>query len=176
MTGPTIARRRVLLAAASAAALTACGGSGEDPATATIHEFATDHDAYFVGDSAQLRVRYSGGSGRIEPGVGPVGPTARVDNRCPRSQRQLSPGGRRAGTQRFEKHRAAGQLPQPPSRHRTAADRDHATVALDDGTVLAIGGSRAELNVLSPWIERIDPRTGVIVRAADSPPAVPSLH
>jgi hypothetical protein len=167
MTGPTIARRRVLLAAVSAAALAACGGGGDDPATATIHEFATDRDAYFVGDSAQLHVRYSGGSGRIEPDIGAVGPTASVDTGAldrSVSYRLVVDGPGRSVSRGIvlpvsyrNRHRGIGQL----------QIADHATVALDDGTVLAIGGSRAELNVLSPWIERIDPHTGMIVRAAE---------
>lgn len=167
MTGRTLARRRVLLAAASAAVLAACGGSGEETATATIQEFATDRDAYFVGDSAQLRVRYSGGSGRIEPGIGAVGPAATVGTGVlDRSvtYRLVVEGQGRSVSRSIalpvayrNRYREIGQL----------QIADHAAVALDDGTVLAIGGSRAERNVLSPWIERIDPRTGAVMRAAE---------
>jgi hypothetical protein len=55
-------------------------------------------------------------------------------------------------------------------RHRQVAQlqiAEHATAALDDGTVLVIGGSRAELNTASPWIERIDPRAGTVVRVGE---------
>lgn len=168
MTGLAHPRRRpLLLAMTSAAFLAACGGgNGGEPGAPSIQEFSAERSAHFVGDVAQLRVRYSGGTGRIEPYIGPVAASATVGTgpleRSTTFRLVVEGHGRSVAADLAlsvsyrNRHREIGQL----------QIAEHSAVALDDGTVLAIGGSRAELNILSPWIERIDPQTGAVTRAA----------
>jgi hypothetical protein len=70
--------RRTLLRALGAiglpAPLTACGGGGpaggQGPAGAPkIESLTADQPGYFVGDTAKLTARFSGGSARLEPGA-----------------------------------------------------------------------------------------------------------
>jgi hypothetical protein len=170
MTGHSHPRRRtLLLATTSAAFLAACGGGGGggEPGTPSIQEFSAEQSAYFVGDVARLRVRYSGGTGRIEPYIGPVAASATVGTgpleRSTTFRLVVEGPGRSAASDLVlpvsyrNRHREIGQL----------QIAEHSAVGLDDGTVLVIGGSRAELNILSPWIERVDPRTGAVTRAAE---------
>ena len=164
---PDIPRRRQLLLAL-AATLAGCGGGGSDDDDApSIAEFAADRPSYFVGDSARLRIRYAGGAGRVEPGVGGVGADSTVGTGVLE----------RTTTFRLTVSGAGGSASREitlpvtyRNRHRTFATlpvAEHATVALDDGTALVIGGSRAELKVTSPWIERIDARAGTVTRAGE---------
>jgi hypothetical protein len=68
----TLTRRRLLAAAPLTTLLAACGGGGSgETATPTIQEFALAAPA-LVGAPASLCVRFSGGSGRIEPDLGAV--------------------------------------------------------------------------------------------------------
>ena len=55
-------------------ALAACGdGDGDGAADApTIAQFSADRGSCFVGERARLADSCSGGSGRIEPGIGTV--------------------------------------------------------------------------------------------------------
>ncbi|MBK8976966.1 MAG: hypothetical protein IPM29_13695 [Planctomycetes bacterium] len=68
-------------ASAAAALLSACsgGGAAPTPGEVAILEFRALRSDYLLGESARLRVRYQGGSGRVEPGVGAVGPVSVVD-------------------------------------------------------------------------------------------------
>jgi hypothetical protein len=158
-------RRQLLLAAA--AVLAGCGGGDGTGVGPSIAEFSADRTSYFVGDSAQLRIRYAGGAGRIEPGIGSVGADATVGTGVlDRSTAfRLTVSGSVGSVTR--------EITLPVSfrdRHRQVAElqiAEHATAALDDGTVLVIGGSRAELNTASPWIERIDPRAGTVARVGE---------
>ena len=79
------ARRRGVAAALALApfALAGCGGGSDTPSSATpaIAQFSSDRDRYFVGEEAQLTVVYSGGAGRIEPGIGAVPSGATVATR-----------------------------------------------------------------------------------------------
>lgn len=162
------AHRRQLLAAVAAVVLAGCGGGSDGTGNGpSIAEFSADRAAYFVGDSAQLRVRYAGGAGRIEPGLGSVGAEATVGTGVlERSTAfRLTVSGNGGSVTR--------EITLPVSyrnRHRQVAELQvagQATVALDDGAALVIGGSRAELNTSSPWIERIDPRAGTVTRAGE---------
>ena len=68
----TLTRRRLLAAAPLSTLLAACGGGGSgETATPAILEFALAAPV-LVGAPASLRVRFSGGSARIEPGLGAV--------------------------------------------------------------------------------------------------------
>jgi hypothetical protein len=64
---------------AAAARLAACGGGSDGPAAPpvkpvqpTIVSLGADKAAYVMGERAQLTPVFSGGSGRIEPGIGTV--------------------------------------------------------------------------------------------------------
>jgi hypothetical protein len=151
---------------AAALVLAGCGGGGgggssvaPPPAAApTIVSFAADRDRYFVGESAQLTLRFSGGTARVEPDIGPVSDGARVTTPVLAEGRTFrliveGPGGRAVRELVLEvRHRdryaSVGSL----------LATQHATVAMPDGAVLIIGGSRAE-GVLSQRITRFDPQS-----------------
>jgi hypothetical protein len=154
---------RVALVAA-ALVLAGCGGGGDAssvppppaPTTPTIVSFAPDRDRYFVGEQAQLTVRFTGGTARVEPGIGPVSDGARVTTPVlaeSRSYRLIveGPGGRAVREVDLEvghrdRYVSVGAL----------VTTQHEAVAMPDGGVLIIGGSRAE-GVLSHRITRFDP-------------------
>jgi hypothetical protein len=150
-------RRRLLAAAPLSALLAACGG-GSETAAPTILEFSLAAPA-LVGAPASLRVRFSGGSGRIEPGLGNVTSDSVVETPV------------LAGPQRYRLVVSApgvGETTrelaiQPAWRDRlrsfdAPAMTGHATVALGDGSALVMGGSRGE-GVLSSAIDRFDHAT-----------------
>ena len=67
----------------SALALAGCGSDSNKPGGGTVNpptaapapaieEFVADRGAFFVGEDATLTARFTGGSGRIEPGIGAV--------------------------------------------------------------------------------------------------------
>ncbi len=156
-----------LLAALTTSLLAACGGGSEDAPSPAIQEFGADRSAYFVGESATLRVRYAGGAGRIEPDLGTVAPDARITTGAldrSRSYRLVVEGQGRSAASTIalpvayrDRHRSIGLLEVA----------EHGAVALDDGTALVIGGSRAGMNASSHWIERIDPVRGTVTHVAD---------
>lgn len=144
--------------------LSACSGGSSDPWTPgpgapTILQFDTDRSSYFVGDKAKLTVRYSGGTGRIEPVIGTVSSGTTVET--PPLE----------FTTQFE---LVVQSAQGTARRRltvSVAYRDryrkiaaafpiasHSAVLAADGSVLVIGGSRG-LSTISDSIDRFDPRT-----------------
>lgn len=164
MTPPPLhpTRRRLLAAAPLGALLAACGG-GSETAAPTIQEFALAAPA-LVGAPARLRVRFSGGSGRIEPGLGTV-TTDTVVETPPL-----------AAAQRYRLIVSAPGVGdttreltiQPTWRNRLRSFdappmTGHATVALTDGSALVLGGSRGE-GVLSSAIDRFDPATLRVTR------------
>ena len=53
-------------------ALAACGGGDGAADAPTIAQFSADRGSCFVGERARLADSCSGGSGRIEPGIGTV--------------------------------------------------------------------------------------------------------
>jgi hypothetical protein len=153
-------------AAALAAALvmTGCGGGGGDsvapppPAAPAIVTFAADRDRYFVGETAQLTLRFSGGTARIEPDIGPVSDGARVTTPVLSEGRSFrliveGPGGRAVRELEVE----VGHRDRYVSVGSLLATQ-HEAVAMPDGAVLIIGGSRAE-GVLSHRITRFDPQS-----------------
>jgi hypothetical protein len=156
-TSPRAPRRAGLAAAAALLLIAACGG-GDAGSGPLIHEFSADRSGdYFVGERARLRVRYAGGSGRIEPGFGAVPDGAEVDT------------GVLAESRRY---RLVVEVPGLPAARRdlalsvvfrnryqsfdAPAVSQHAAVATGDGGALVLGGSRGE-SVLSAAIERFDP-------------------
>ena len=155
---PAPTRRRLLIAGGSAAWLAACGGGG-DTSTPAIHEFSADRSSYFVGEQAQIRVRYSGASARIEPDIGPVADGALVTTEVLGARRRLqlvvqTPGLPEARRDLVLDVRFRDRwLALPPF---TAAY--HAAVLAGDGSVVALGGSRG-LGVLSDAVDRFDPAT-----------------
>jgi len=154
------------LAALATSLLAACGGGNDTPAPA-IQEFGADRSAYHVGESATLRVRYAGGAGRIEPDLGAVAPDARIATGAldhSRSYRLVVEGQGRSVASTIslsvayrDRHRSIGRLEVA----------EHNAVALDDGTALVIGGSRAGMSASSHWIERINPVSGTVTHVAD---------
>lgn len=153
----TLTRRRLLAAAPLTTLLAACGGGGSgETATPTIQEFALAAPA-LVGAPASLRVRFSGGSGRIEPGLGAVTSGSVVQTPA------------LGGTQRYRLIVSApgvGEVTrelavEPAWRNRlrsfdAPAMAGHAVAAAADGSALVLGGSRGE-GVLSSAIDRFDP-------------------
>lgn len=161
------ARRRLLAAAPLAALLAACGGGGDagSPGNAPrINAFSLQTPPVRVGESARLRVDFSGGSGRIEPGIGAVTSGSVVQTPV-----LTAP----------QRYRLVVTAPgQPEAVRELAVDvvwRDrlqafdtpalvgHGVVAARDGTALVIAGSRGE-GVLSAAIDRFDPATRQFTR------------
>lgn len=137
-------RRRALLTAALAAPLAACGGGGS-PSSPQIAEFSADRSRYFVGERARLTVRYGGGAGRIEPGIGPVASGATVDtpvltDGVSYELRVDSSAGSASRTLALEVGFRDRYLPLAAP-FRAAR---HAAVRCGDGNVLLLGGSRFE--------------------------------
>lgn len=156
-------RRALLRALAASASLAACGGGG-DAGPPAIAEFSADRSSAFVGERVTLTARFSGGSGRIEPGIGKVTAgvpvttaplaatttfTLTVDNGLGRVSRTLE-----MPVAYRNRYRALAQ-PFVVARHAVAA--------LADGTVLAIGGSRGG-STLSESIDRYDAENERFVR------------
>ncbi len=154
---PTLRRRHLLAAASLGPLLAACGG-GDAPAedSPAIQEFTLAAPVR-VGEAAGLRVRFSGGSGRIEPGLGAVTSGSTVQTAAlARTQRY------RLVVSRPGAADAVAELTvEPVWRNRllafdAPAMAGHGVAALADGAALVLGGSRG-LGVLSSVIERFEP-------------------
>lgn len=157
--------RRHFLASTAALSLAACGGGGGDtsPATPGIQSFVAG--AVAVGDAASLTAVFSGGSGRIEPGLGAV------QSGVPVSTPPL------AGPQRYTLvvdvpgqvalRRELTVTPQYRDRYVPLATPQplqyHAVLAASDGSVVVFGGSRG-LATMSEAIDRFDPATRQFTR------------
>lgn len=150
---------------AACALLAACGGGSGDgppaapsvPSAPTIIDFSAERPEYWVGETVRLRVRYTGGAGRLEPGLGAVADGATFVTPALDGDRSFrliveGPQGRverelRLPVKYRDQYITAG----------TFLSVGHEAVALQDGSVLLIGGSRQE-NVLSHRITRFDPQ------------------
>jgi hypothetical protein len=166
-----------MAALGAALLLAACGGGGGDgpgqpptggpgqpnpPATPTIARFDGD-SVVPIGGRAQLTAVFSGGSGRIEPDIGPVASGVPVATRAlDRSityrlvvESATAPAVARSLTVEV---RFRDQFRGVPGAY---AASQQAVVATGDGRVLLMGGSRGG-GVLSSAIDRYDPRTGAI--------------
>jgi hypothetical protein len=155
---PNPSRRHLLAPASLGTLLAACGGGEDAPQTdrPVIDEFALASPA-LVGAAASLRVRFRGGSGRIEPGLATVTPGSTIQTPV------------LAGTQRYRlvvsqpgaADAVAELTVEPGWRNRlrsfeAPAMTGHGVAALADGAALVLGGSRGT-GVLSSAIERFDP-------------------
>ncbi len=153
------ARREWLAGISAAVLLAACGGGPDALPTPTISEFGTDKTDALVGETVRLTARFSGGTARIEPGVGAVasGVSVRtaplagdtkfrliVSNGATQVAREL--------TVKVAYRNAYRKLAQPFTSAR------HAVAFAHDGALLVIGGSRGE-STLSARIDRFDPAT-----------------
>jgi hypothetical protein len=155
----TLTRRRLLAAAPLGTLLAACGGGGgvETP-TPTIQEFTLAAPA-LVGAPASLRVRFSGGSGRIEPGLGAVTSGSVVDTPVLGSAQRYRLVVSTPGVGEVSRELTV----EPAWRNRlrsfeAPAMTGHAVAAATNGSALVLGGSRGE-GVLSSAIDRFDPAT-----------------
>ena len=155
----TLTRRRLLAAAPLSTLLAACGGGGSgETATPTIQEFALAAPA-LVGAPASLRVRFSGGSGRIEPGLGAVTSGSVVQTPVLGSGQRYRLIVSAPGVGEVSRELAV----EPVWRNRLRSFdappmAGHAVAAAADGSALVLGGSRGE-GVLSSAIDRFDPAT-----------------
>jgi len=145
------------------ALLAACGGGGDassaPPTEPSITSFAAGKAAYLMGERAQLIPQFVGGSGRIEPDIGPVQSGVAVGTPVlegdvtyrliveaagqPSVTRTLS-----LPVNHRDRYVAAGSF----------ESRYHAAIELPDGSVLIVGGSRGG-SVSSDSIDRYDPVT-----------------
>jgi hypothetical protein len=157
-----------------------CGGGGSDgasppgqgpvpsppppPPPPAIQAFSADKADYFVGERAILTVRFSGGTGRIEPDIGVVTSGASVSTPVLDGSREL----------RLVVESTLGTVTRTlslPVRYRDQyrtlgvpfASRGHSATLVNDGTVLLIGGSRGE-RTLSDAINRYEPAFGTFLR------------
>jgi hypothetical protein len=143
-------------------ALAGCGGGSSGPPPSdqpVIQQYQADRASYGVGDVAKLTVRFTGGTGRIEPAIGPVSSGVTVDtppldvttsyeliveSSAGTARRQLT-----LNVAYRDRYRAIAQA--FPIAH-------HSAVLAGDGSVVIIGGSRGSAT-LSDSIDRFDPRT-----------------
>ncbi len=159
-------RRRLLLGASAAAALAACGGGGGDAPPMPddpIRAFGADRATYFVGERARLLAVFAG-TGRIEPGIGPVTSGAPV----------TTPVLDTAARFRLVVDTASGPVTRElvlpvnfRNRYQTLAPTlavsYHASVTAGDGSVLVLGGLRG-VNAPTDEVNRFDPVTGTLTR------------
>lgn len=177
---PRRARRRLIGGAALAAAtlwLAACGGSSNpsaDPGTGNppppgprIQSFTAPLTTLYIGDSPVLTATFTGGQGRVDPGLGPV--TSGVAFSVPALDRTLrltlhveAPGQTTAT-------RTLDLVPQYRNRYTplsgTLGVQAHAAVALPDGGLVVVGGSRGE-PMFSRAVDRFDPGTRAFTTVA----------
>jgi hypothetical protein len=156
-------RRGLLLGGGGAAFLSACGGGGaeDDGGSAlAIREFSADRSSYFVGERAQIVVRYRGASARIEPGIGEVasGVVITTDALVSRQRLQLvvsAPGQPSVSRELWLDVRYRDRWQSADALTSSL----HAAVTTAAGQVLVIGGSRG-IGILSDGVDRFDPASG----------------
>lgn len=151
--------RRTALALGLGWGLSACGGGGSvDNDTPTVQRL--DASEARIGEPVALTPVFSGGQGRIEPGLGPVRsgePVQTPPLAGPRRYTLIVEAPGRPSARRE-------LLLQPAYRDRYVAVpgapwlQYHAALAAPDGAVVVIGGSRGQ-NTLSEAIDRFDPAT-----------------
>jgi hypothetical protein len=123
----------------------------------TIIAFTAERSDYWIGETARLTVRFAGGAGRIEPGIGPVADGASVQTPALDADRAYrlvveGPQGRAERELRLAVRHRDRYVPAG-----TFVSTGHEALPLSDGSVLLIGGSRQE-GVLSHRITRFDPQ------------------
>ncbi|WP_418317231.1 Kelch repeat-containing protein [Piscinibacter sakaiensis] len=154
-------RRTLLMGLSAGAFLNACGGGAGDDIglQPRIIDFGADRANALVGETVRLTAVFANGSGRIEPMIGTVSSGIAVQSpplAGPTRFRLIV----RNGNAQVER-----ELMMPVgyrNRYRVLAQSfnvaRHAAVALGDGSVLAIGGSRGNFT-LSNKLTRYDPAT-----------------
>jgi hypothetical protein len=156
------------LTAALTVPLAGCGGGGSDGGSASdtprIDSFQADRSQYFVGDSARLSVRFVGGSGRIEPGIGAVTSGVAIDTPALDATRRYRLVVTRAGQPTAEREITLPVVYRERMQPIVAFNVSlHAAVATADGGALVLGGSRGE-GVLSSAIDRFNPASRAFTR------------
>ncbi len=155
-------RRELLLAAGAAALTTACGGGGEPDGAPAIDSFAAERSTLFVGEQARLTAHFRGGSGRIEPGVGPVRSgvpvLTPVLDQDARYTLIVDAAGRPAASRSVEL--AVGFRDRYRVLAGAFAASQHSASAAADGRVVLIGGWRG-LSGSTAAVVRLDPATGL---------------
>lgn len=152
--------RRAALLAGLGWSLAGCGGGGGSPGDDGPAVQRLDAGEARVGEAAQITAVFSGGQGRIEPDLGPV--QSGVPVRTPvlagprRYTLVVEAAGRPSARRELELRPAYRD-------HYVALEgaptvQYHAAVALADGGVLVVGGSRG-LSAPSEAIDRFDPAT-----------------
>lgn len=154
-------RRTLLLGLAGSALLAACGGGAgaDQPSAPTISEFSADRGSALVGESVRLTAHFANGAGRIEPHIGAVSSGIAVQSPPLAAQTRFRLIVSKGSAQ------VSRELVMPVSyrnRYRALAQpfigARHATVTLNDRSLLVIGGSRGEFS-LSEKVTRYDPAT-----------------
>lgn len=129
-----------------------------------IVEFSADQPSYFIGDKASLTVRFSGGTGRIDPDIGPVQAGATVQTAALDGPKELRLVVESAGVSVTRSLRLPVHYRDS---YRTLSapfsSRGHTASLTGSGSVLLIGGSRGQ-NAVSTSIDRFDPRSNTLLR------------
>jgi hypothetical protein len=157
-------RASVLALAAVLAACSDGGDPGPSPDQPFIESFAADRTHYFVGEAARLTARFSGGDGRIEPGIGPVQSGVAVTTPPLDAPVQYRLVVEHAG-RTIERRLSLPVAHRDRYRTLTATLRAarHTAMLAGDGSVIVIGGSRGEA-VLSAAVNRFDPAAETITQ------------
>ncbi len=144
----------------------ACGGGEGTPGNApAIQGFAASTTTLFVGERARLTATFTGGQGRIEPGIGPVRSGVPIETPALDANRRYTLVVEAAGqtTARRELDLTVRYRDRYEQLTRPYRVQYHAAVAAGDGSVLVLGGSRGE-NTVSDAIDRFDPVTRTFTR------------
>jgi hypothetical protein len=144
----------------------ACGGGDGTPGdTPAIQGFAANTTTFFVGERARLTATFTGGQGRIEPGIGPVASGVPVETPALDADRRYTLVVEAAGqpTARRDLDLTVRYRDRYEQLTRPYRVQYHAAVAAGDGSVLVLGGSRGE-NTVSDAIDRFDPVTRTFTR------------
>ncbi len=143
--------RRIALCAVLIQCLVACGGGGGDSqepppdGTPVITQFEADRANYFIGERARMTVRFTGGTGRLQPGNIAVQNGETVESLrlgYGSNQLELTVTNGALSTARTITIQTAYRE-QMRSIDAPFARAEHAAVRLTDGRVLIIGGEDA---------------------------------
>lgn len=127
-----------------------------------IVEFSADRSSYFIGEKATLTVRFSGGTARIDPDIGPVQDGATVQTGVLDGPKELRLVVQSAGVSMTRSLRLPVQYRDSyRTLGATFSSLGHTASLAADGSVLLIGGSRGQ-GTLSTSIERFDPRSSTL--------------
>ena len=154
------------LAGLMALLVAACGGGADTPGNApAIQGFAASTTTLFVGERTRLTATFTGGQGRIEPGIGPVASGVPIETPALDANRRYTLVVEAAGqpTARRDLDLTVRYRDRYEQLTRPYRVQYHAAVAAGDGSVIVLGGSRGE-NIVSDAIDRFDPVTRTFTR------------